>query len=330
MRTAEIKGIGAYAPERILGNEELSKTIDTSDEWIHSHTGIKNRHIASSDEAASDLGVKAARIAMERARVDVKDLDFIITATASGDFSGFPATACVIQDALGARNAAAFDLLAGCTGFVYSLSVARDMIIGGGYRHILVIGTEVLSRITNWKDRDTCVLFGDGAGAAVVSANDGQDGRGILHSILRVEGAGGEHLMRKAGGSRYPFAHNVLPPYEDICISMNGRKVYGFAVRANTILISALLKKADIPLDDVKYIVPHQANERIIQAAADRLQIPIERFYMNMAEYANTSSASIPIALNEMTEKGLLEKGDLIMTLGFGSGLTYGGCLIRW
>lgn len=329
MTTAEIRAIGAYVPERSVSNEELSKEIDTSDEWIRSHTGIGNRHIAAPEEAASDLGVKAARIALERAQVDVMELDLIITASASGDYPGFPATACLIQHALGAENAAAFDLIAGCTGFVYALSVARDMIISGSYRHILVIGTEVLTRITNWKDRNTCVLFGDGAGAAVVSANNNQDGRGILQSVLKSEGAGAEHLMRKAGGTRHPFVHGETPD-EDLCISMNGRRVYGFAVRVNTMLINTLLRKANLRLDDIKYIVPHQANERIIQAAADRLEIPIEKFYLNMAEYANTSSASVPIALNEMSEKGLLKRGDLIITLGFGAGLTYGGCLIRW
>ena len=329
MTTAEIRAIGTYVPERAVSNEELSKTIDTSDEWIRSHTGIGNRHIAAPEEAASDLAIKAARIALEKAQVDAMELDTIITATATGDYPGFPSTACIVQHALGAENAAAFDLLAGCTGFIYALSVARDMIIAGSAKHILVIGAEVLTRITNWSDRNTAVLFGDGAGAAVVSANNKQDGRGILESVLRAEGAGAEYLMRKAGGSRHPFVDGETPA-DDLFLSMNGRRVYGFAVRVNTILINTLLRKANLRLEDIDYIVPHQANERIIQAAAERLKIPIDKFYLNMAEYANTSAASVPIAMNEMTEKGLLKRGDLIITLGFGAGLTYGGALIRW
>jgi 3-oxoacyl-[acyl-carrier-protein] synthase-3 len=329
MTTAEIRAIGIYVPERAVSNEELSKTVDTSDEWIRSHTGIGNRHIAASEEAASDLAIKAAKIALEKAQVEAMELDTIITATATGDYPGFPSTACIVQHALGAENAAAFDLLAGCTGFIYALSVARDMIIAGSAKHILVIGAEVLTRITNWSDRNTAVLFGDGAGAAVVSANNKQDGRGILESVLRAEGAGAEYLMRKAGGSRHPFVDGETPA-EDLFLSMNGRRVYGFAVRVNTILINTLLRKANLRLEDIKYIVPHQANERIIQAAAERLKIPMDKFFLNMAEYANTSAASVPLALNEMTEKGLLKRGDLIITLGFGAGLTYGGALIRW
>jgi len=329
MTTAEIRAIGIYVPERAVSNEELSKTVDTSDEWIRSHTGIGNRHIAAPEEAASDLAIKAAKIALDKAQVDAMELDTIITATATGDYPGFPSTACIVQHALGAENAAAFDLLAGCTGFIYALSVARDMIIAGSARHILVIGAEVLTRITNWSDRNTAVLFGDGAGAAVVSANGKQDGRGILESVLRAEGAGAEYLMRKAGGSRHPFVDGETPA-DDLFLSMNGRRVYGFAVRVNTILINTLLRKANLRLEDINYIVPHQANERIIQAAAERLKIPMDKFFLNMAEYANTSAASVPIALNEMTEKGLLKRGDLIITLGFGAGLTYGGALIRW
>ena len=329
MTTAEIRAIGIYVPERAVSNEELSKTVDTSDEWIRSHTGIGNRHIAAPEEAASDLAIKAAKIALEKAQVDAMELDTIITATATGDYPGFPSTACIVQHALGAENAAAFDLLAGCTGFIYALSVARDMIIAGSAKHILVIGAEVLTRITNWSDRNTAVLFGDGAGAAVVSANSKHDGRGSLESGLRAEGAGAEYLMRKAGGSRHPFVDGETPA-EDLFLSMNGRRVYGFAVRVNTILINTLLRKANLRLEDIKYIVPHQANERIIQAAAERLKIPMDKFFLNMAEYANTSAASVPLALNEMTEKGLLKRGDLIITLGFGAGLTYGGALIRW
>jgi len=326
--TAEIRGIGAWVPERIVSNEELARQVDTTDEWIVSHTGISNRHIIADEDATSDMATRAARLAMERAQVDPEELDLIITATVTGDYAAFPSTACLVQKNLGAEQAGAFDLGAGCTGFIYALSVAKNMILSGDFRHILVIGAESLSRVTNWEDRNTCVLFGDGAGAAVVSANNNQDGRGILQSILKAEGVGYEYLMRKAGGSRFPISKETA--LEDTTISMNGRRVYGFAVRVNTILINGLLKKHNLHLDDIKYIVPHQANERIIQAAAERLNISMDKFYLNMKDYANTSAASVPIALNEMVEKGLLKKGDLIMTLGFGAGLTYGGNLIRW
>ncbi|MDR1893534.1 MAG: ketoacyl-ACP synthase III [Spirochaetales bacterium] len=325
---AEIRGIGSFVPEKIITNEELAQTVDTTDGWIREHTGIEKRRIIAPGEAASDMAIRAARMALERAQVGPEELDLIITATATPDYSNFPATACLIQHELGAEHSGAFDLAAGCTGFIYGLSVARGMILAGDYRNILVVGTEALSRITNWQDRNTCVLFGDGAGAAVVSANNNQDNRGILQTMLRSEGAGGEHLMRRAGGSRMPFTPGMDPA--ETFISMNGRRVYGFAVRVCTILINSLLRKANLHLRDIKHIVPHQANERIIQAAAERLSISLDKFYLNIAEYANTSSASIPIALREMEEKDLLHKGDLILTLAFGAGLTYGGLLIRW
>ena len=326
--TAEIRGIGAFIPERTVTNDELTKTVDTTDEWIRSHTGIEKRHIIADEDATSDMATRAAEAAMKRAQVEAADIDLIIVATATPDYPGFPSTACLVQNNIGAEHAGAFDITAGCTGFIYALSIAKNMIHGGEYRHILVIGAESLTRITNWNDRNTCVLFGDGAGAAVVSQNHGQNGRGILDSILKAEGAGAEYLMRKVGGTRHPLTAETN--HEDNLLSMNGRRVYGFAVRVNTILINSFLKKHNLTINDIKYIVPHQANERIIQAAADRLNIPMDKFYLNISEYANTSAASVPLALNEMVEKGVLEKGDLIMTLGFGAGLTYGGNLIRW
>ncbi len=327
--TAEILGLGAHVPEKVITNEELSKIVDTSDEWIRSHTGIGKRHIIAEDKTTSDMAVEASKKALEMAGIDAEDIDFIIVATASGDYSTFPSTACVVQHKLGIRHTGAMDLSAGCTGFVYGLEVARSMLIAGSIKKALVIGVEALSRITNWKDRDTCVLFGDGAGAAVLGLNESGDGRGILDSMLGAEGDGYEHLMRKAGGAKHPF-HIGEYAEEDLYISMNGRRVYGFAVKVNETIINTLLKRNNITVDDLDRIVPHQANIRIIQAAAKRLDIPMEKFFVIIEEFANTSAASIPIALNAMLERGELKKGDLILTSGFGAGLTYGGNLIRW
>ncbi len=326
---AEILGLGAYVPEKAITNEELSKTVDTTDEWIRSHTGIGKRHIIAEDETTSDTAVKAAKIAIERAGIDVQEIDFIILATASGDYAGFPSTACVVQHKLGIRNTAAVDIGAGCTGFVYGLEMGRSLLLAGGAKRVLVIGVESLSRIVNWKDRNTCVLFGDGAGAAVLGLSEDDNGSGIIDSFLGAEGDGFEHLMRKAGGAKHPF-HIGEYEEEDLYVSMNGRRVYGFAVKVNETIINSLLKNNNLSVDDVSRIVPHQANIRIIQAAAKRLELPEEKFFINIEEYANTSAASIPIALNDMLSKGQLKKGDLIITTGFGAGLTYGGNLIRW
>jgi len=325
---AHIRSIGAYVPEKTLTNDDLASFVDTSDDWILSHTGIRKRHLASEEQAASDLAYKASSIALERAETRAEDIDLIILATASSDYPGFPSTACILQDMLGATRAGALDIAAGCTGFVYGLELARGMALSGAAEKILVVGVEVLTHITNWKDRDTCVLFGDGAGAAVVTA-DAEEASGILDSILRAEGSGAPYLIRKAGGSRHPYTGKEAN-YEDLFIQMDGQKVYKFAVRVNTELVKMFFQRHSLTIDDIAYIVPHQANIRIIQAAAKRLGFPMEKFYINIDEYANTSAASIPIALNEMHEKGLLTKGDLILTLGFGAGLTYGGNLIRW
>ncbi len=323
-----IRSIAAYVPQKRVSNDELAMTVDTSDEWIQSHTGIRNRHICADDEVTSDLGVKAAEKAIQRADIDTSAIDMVIAATASPDYPGFPSTASIIQDKLGLENAGAFDLVAGCTGFVYGLETARGLLTGGRIRNILVIGVETLTRITNWQDRHTCVLFADGAGAAVLSADEAhQDG--VLDSELRSEGSGAQHLIRRAGGSSNPIDLKATPP-EDLYIQMNGRQVYNFAVRVNTEIIQRLLERNSMTVDDLRWIVPHQANIRIIQAAAKRLKLPMEKFFTNIDEYANTSAASIPIALNELYETGQIERGDYILLTGFGAGLTYGGNLLRW
>lgn len=325
---AFIQSVSSYVPERRISNEELAKNLDTSDEWIVSHTGIRYRHIAAEHEATSDLGIQAANDAIEKAGITPDDIELIILGSASPDYPGFPSTACVIQDKIGAHYAGAMDLLAACTSFVYGLETARTFIETGTYKTILIIGSETMSTITNWNDRD-CVLFGDGAGAAVVRAVDDSSVSGIVNSTLRAEGIGADYLKREAGGSRSTFKIGHTRE-DEIFLKMNGRKVYTFAVRVIVDTIQFLLKRNNLTFDDISYIVPHQANVRIIEAAAKRMGISTDTFFMNIAEYANTSAASIPIALTEMEKKGLLHRGDKIITVGFGGGLTYGGNYIVW
>ena len=324
---AYIRSIGAFVPEKRVTNDELSKIMDTSDEWIKSHTGIENRHVAEQGVTTSDLAVKAARVALERAGLAAEDLDMIILTTATPDYIGFPATACVVQDKLGAKNAGAFDMVAGCTGFIYAIDNAKNMIIAGTAKNVLVVGSEVLTQVSNMKDRDTAVLFGDGAGAVIIS--ESADDSSIERAILKSDGSGAEVLMRKVGGVKYPFVDGETT-FNDTALYMDGQAVYKFAVKVNTELIKELLERSNMTIDDISWIIPHQANIRILQAAAKRLRIPIEKFYFNLMEYANTSSASIPIAMNEAYEKDKIKRGDKILLTGFGAGLTYGGTIIIW
>lgn len=324
---AYIRSVGAFVPARRVSNDELAKTVDTSDEWIYSHTGIKNRHIASDREAASDLALRASEMAIEASGIPAKDIDLILVATATPDYVGFPSTAAIIQNQLGANDAAAMDITAACTGFIYALETAKAFLESGSATTALVVGSEVLSRILDWKDRNSCVLFGDGAGAAVLTDNADSPVSNIRHSILRSDGSGADYLLVAGGGSRRPESMDKVDhPY----IHMNGRKVYTFAVKALCDTVERLLKDNNERIDDIAYIVPHQANIRIIEAAAKRMKIPMAKFYTNIHEFANTSAASIPIALNEMNNKNLLNRGDMILTIGFGGGLTYGGNLIHW
>jgi 3-oxoacyl-[acyl-carrier-protein] synthase-3 len=337
---AEIIATGRAVPDRRVTNDDLAERIDTNDEWIRSHTGIGARHIADEDTACSDLALGAAKQALGMAAGGdgiaalARSLDMIVVCTATPDYHGSPSTACVVQHKLGAENAAAMDLAAGCTGFIYGLEMAAGFLgLHRSRKRALVIGSEVLTRITNWNDRGSCVLFGDGAGAVIIEETPGPAGdpekRGLLRSILGADGAGAEHLIMRRGGSRHPFkAGETLdaPP----CLEMNGRAVYNFAVKAVTGTIEKLLAEENIGINDVSRIVPHQANARIVQAAGKRLGIPEEKFFLNIAEYANTSAASIPIALDELNRGGQIKRGDMIMTIGFGGGLTFGGNLIVW
>jgi 3-oxoacyl-[acyl-carrier-protein] synthase III len=321
-----IRSVGVSIPEKRVINDELAAMVDTTDEWIRSHTGIGARHIAADGQVTSDLAAQAALSALEKAKVSAREIDLIVVATATPDYFGFPSTACIVQDKIGAQGCAALDVNAGCTGFIYALDVASSMLEARQGRNALVIGAETLTRIADWKDRSTCVLFGDGAGAAVVSRIE-EGGRGVLTSILGAEGSGHGALYLEQPKRDRSFERDapVVPN-----LKMDGKEVYNFAVKTISVLIERILHRSMYRLEDFAWIVPHQANARIVQAAAKRLGIPETRFYMNMEEYANTSAASIPLALNEMVEKGALKKGDLVMLVGFGAGLTYGATVIRW
>ncbi len=322
---AGITGVGSYLPEKVLTNFDLEKIVDTTDEWIRTRTGIVERRIAEDDQPTSDLAYIAAKRALEDANVNPEDLDLIICATVTPDYF-FPATACIIQDRLGAKNAAAFDMEAGCSGFVYALTIATQFIQTGFYKKVLVLGAETLSKITNWKDRSTCVLFGDGAGAAVVEAVE--EG-GILGMNLGCIGSGGKFLDMPAGGSRRPAS--VASVEEDAhYIRMDGNQVYRFAVKAMGKAAKNALENAGLTAEDVDFMVPHQANTRIIDGAAKRLKLPLEKVFINLPKYGNTSGASIPIALDEAYREGKFKKGDNIVLVGFGAGLTWASVVMQW
>lgn len=322
---AHIVSVGSFVPPRVMTNDELAKIVDTSDEWIFTHTGIHARHIAAEDVAASDLGVEAARMALEKASIPADEIDLVLLATSTPDYPGLPATASIVQDRLGARRAGAMDLVAACSGFVYGLSTATAFVDAGQAQTVLVIGSEVYSKIIDWNDRNTCVLFGDGAGAVVVRPGDGP---GVRDSVLHSIGSGAGALYRPAGGSRERCTADT--PQERTKLQMQGRQVYNFAVQAIIDTIDELLARNHLSIGDVDHVVAHQANVRIIDAACRRAGYPASIFFKNIAEYANTSAASIPIALDNMEDRGILERGQTVITVGFGSGLSYGGNLLTW
>ena len=322
-----IRAVGAYVPPRRVTNDDVAKTVDTSDEWIRSHTGIGARHLAEDGVATSDLAVGAVKDLLKRHGLRAEDIGAIVLATATQDFLGFPATACIIQDKLGLKTIPAFDVSAGCTGFIYALEIAHGLVAMGTVRSVVVIGAEKLSAVTDWNDRNTCVLFGDGAGCVLVEAGEARDGD-IIDSVLHAEGSGAQFLCIPRGGTQAPLDPSLPPQGQKL--HMDGRAVYNFAVRVLGEVVDELLSRNQMTIEDVDWIVPHQANSRIISAAAKRLKIDQSKFFMNIEDYANTSAASIPIALREMEEQGLLQSGQVVMTIGFGAGLTYGGNLIRW
>ncbi|QPD03174.1 MAG: 3-oxoacyl-[acyl-carrier-protein] synthase III [Candidatus Nitrospira kreftii] len=322
---ARIAGTGSYAPTKVLTNADLERMVATSDEWIRERTGIRERRIAATGEACSDLAVQAGRRALTAAGVAATDLDMILVATCTGDFP-LPATACLVQHQLGATKAGACDLSAACCGFVYALSVA-DAYIKTGMRHVLVIGSEVMSAITDWTDRNTCVLFGDGAGAVVLSASDGE--QGILSTDLRSDGTLCELIMVPGGGSRTPPSEKVITERLHT-IKMKGNETFKVAVRTLEEIARTTLSANHFRVEDLDLYVPHQANTRILRAVMERLGLPIEKVLLNLDRYGNTSAASIPIALDEAVREGRIKDGSLVMLGAFGAGLTWASAMIRW
>jgi len=321
-----IVGLGRYVPARVLTNAELAPTVASTDEWIRSHTGIQERRIAAPEEASSDLALGAANEALGAAGVGASDLDLIIVGTATPDTS-FPNVSCLIQERLGARTVGCLDVSSACSSFVYALSVAHGAILSGQAETVLVVGTDTLSRITNWRDRSTCVLFGDAAGAAVV--RPAKPGMGFLSFALGGCGEGRHHLHLRAGGSRTPASAETVER-GDHYLTMNGPEVYKFAVQAMPRAAREALRRANLAADDVDFVIPHQANLRIIRSVAVRLGVPMDKFFVNVQRYGNTSSASIPVALYEAVEAGRVQPGDLGVMVAFGAGYTWGACTIRW
>ncbi|UCG91888.1 MAG: ketoacyl-ACP synthase III [candidate division WOR-3 bacterium] len=320
-----ISGIGTYVPDKILTNFDLEKIVDTSDEWIRTRSGIRERRIAADATATSDLAAHAAKKAMKSAGLTPKEIEAIILGTATPDML-FPSTACLVQSKIGAQQIISFDISAGCTGFLYALAIA-DSFIKNGFDNVLVIGAESLSKITDFTDRATCVLFGDGAGAAVVKKTN--DESGILSSYFAADGNSWNLLYQPAGGSKIPASHESVENRLHY-IKMEGNEVFKLAVRAMAEAAVETLKRANIVRNEVDLLIPHQANIRIIEATAKRLNMPMEKVALNLDKYGNTSAASIPLALEEAVQNGRIKKGDLILMVAFGAGFTWGGVLMRW
>jgi 3-oxoacyl-[acyl-carrier-protein] synthase-3 len=326
-RYAHIVGWGKYVPSKVVTNADLSRMVDTNDEWIVTRTGIRERRVAGPRDTTASMGLAAAKDALEMAGVRPHEVDLIIVATATPEHS-FPATASLIQDALGAVKAGAFDLSAGCSGFMYALALGSQAVRSGAHDIIVIIGSETLSRIIDWSDRTTCVLFGDGAGAIVLRAGTSAAG-GVLATLCRSDGSGGDLLMLPGGGSKFPPSHQTIDQKLHF-VKMNGREVFRFATRIMDKSAREVLDSAGLKMDDIELIIPHQANLRIIQAAARALKLPEDRFFVNLQHYGNTSSASIPIALCEAVEQGKLKPGDHCILVGFGAGLTWAAALLKW
>jgi 3-oxoacyl-[acyl-carrier-protein] synthase-3 len=320
-----ITGIGANVPDRVMTNEELSKLVDTTDEWIVVRTGIRERRIAREDEALSDMALPAARAALAQAGVDPADIDLLIVATVTPDMA-FPATAAILADELGARDAAAYDLSAGCTGFMYGIAQAYGMLAGGVCRRALVVGGDVLSKIVDWSDRATCIVFGDGAGAVVMER---VEQGGFLGFELGADGSGGMQLYLPAGGSRAATSAETVASHGHF-VHMNGREVFKFATRVLVSSAEKLLYALGLTVDDIDLYVPHQANIRIIKHAVERLGIPEEKVVVNVDRYGNTSSGSIPLALADAVRDRRVNKGDIVLMTGMGAGLTWGSGVMEW
>jgi 3-oxoacyl-[acyl-carrier-protein] synthase-3 len=324
---AVITGHGSFVPEKILTNADLAKMVDTSDEWITNRTGIKTRHITNGDESTAFLASEAAKKALAEAKLGAGELDVIIVATITPEMV-FPSTACFVQQNLGASKAFAFDLAAACSGFVYGISIAQQFLESGRFKNALVIGAEALSKITNWKDRTSCILFGDGAGAVVLQqAKDGQ--KGVLYSTMYSDGNRWEALSCEAYGSRYPVSRPLDNP-DKVYMAIKGREVYQQAVRRIVETVTECLEHCKLTKDDIAMVISHQMNARIIESAAKRLELPNEKVFLNIGEYGNTSSASVPIAFDECVRKGRIKRGDIVIFVAFGAGLTWGANIIEF
>ncbi|MCX6064686.1 MAG: ketoacyl-ACP synthase III [Chloroflexi bacterium] len=326
MPYAHITGWGMSVPQKVMTNDDLSKIIDTNDEWIRDRTGIRQRHIASGTETTSSLGTDAAFKALKVAGLIPDDLDLIICSTSTPEYI-FPATACLIQDRLGANKAGAFDLSAACSGFIYAMNMGAQSIRSGSVKTVLVIGTETLSRFVNWQDRSTCILFGDGAGAFILQASEKPGG--IQGAVMHSDGSGGDYLSIPAGGSAHPASEITIHTGMHF-IHMDGKEVYRFATRVMAHATTEVAEKSGWKVEDLSLIIPHQANSRIIDAAARALKLPLEKFMVNVDRYGNTSTASIPIATVEAIQNKRLKPGDKVVFVGFGAGLTWGALAAEW
>ncbi|MCH2571348.1 MAG: ketoacyl-ACP synthase III [Planctomycetes bacterium] len=322
---AAVLGTGRYLPEGTLSNHDLEKLVATSDEWIVTRTGIHNRHIASSGETTSNLAVKASEKACKNAGISPEELDLILVATITPDMF-FPSTACLVQDQLGARTVGAFDMLAACSGFVYAITTAASYIESGRARNVLVVGAETLSKVVDYQDRSTCILFGDGAGAVILGAD--QTGRGVLYSHLAADGSGSDLMKIPARGSACPTTESTVSEKLHY-MKINGREVFRFAVHKMVELTQNAMDSCELSPDDVALVIPHQVNERIIESAIKKSQVPRDRYYININRYGNTSAASIPIALDEARQQGRIHSGDNVVLVAFGGGLTWASAVIR-
>ena len=322
----EITGLGSYLPERILTNHDLEQMVDTSDEWITQRTGIKERRLAAQNQATSDLAVAAAREALKQAGMAPEQVDAIICATCTPDYL-FPATACLVQAALGAENAVCYDVEAACSGFVFALAQGAAMVAAGVLENAVIIGAETLSRFTDYDDRRSCILFGDGAGAAVLSKS--RNGGEVIYCELGADGCRPELMIIPAGGARLPTSRETADR-RDHFIKLEGREVFRYAVNKLGELVLRIPEETGIPLEDIKLIIPHQSNDRIIRSVCERAGIPEQKAYMNIDRVGNTSAASIPIALDEAVQRGRIQRGDLVLLLAFGGGVTWGSILLRY
>jgi len=325
-RTCSITGVGAYVPERIMTNAELEKIVETSDEWITTRTGIRERRIAAPDQFTSDLGAEAARRAMERAGITADQIDLIIVATITPDMP-FPSTACLVQSKIGAHRAAAFDLEAACSGFIYALEIAQQFIMSRTYNTVLVIGAEKLSSIVDWEDRNTCVLFGDGAGAAILQNRP--NSHGLLTAVMGADGRKADLLFMAGGGSRCPATTESVASRLHY-LRMEGKETFKNAVQAMQTAAEEALRRCELDITQIKCIIPHQANRRIIDAVGERLGAKPEQLFVNLHKFGNTSAASVAIALDEAVSSGTIKQGDLILLVVFGAGLTWGAAVIEW